>query len=147
MMKARPCTAPMHVQGLHTRVVLASLLAAFVSESLASCVSKSPVHISECVACHCASLQLDAPVVSKAFLNHDLATLKLHCGPELLERFAGIFKHFSEQVRFASTSKHFEALQARSTLLSPPSTPQQLAPSPSTSLSRYSSAALSKARH
>ncbi|KAF5837473.1 hypothetical protein DUNSADRAFT_4275, partial [Dunaliella salina] len=46
------------------------------------------------------SVKLDAPVVSKAFLNHDLATLKLHCGPELLERFAGIFKHFSEQGLF-----------------------------------------------
>lgn len=43
--------------------------------------------------------QLDAPVVSKAFLNHDLATLKLHCAPELVERFSGIFRHFSEQVR------------------------------------------------
>ncbi len=52
-----------------------------------------------------ACVQLDAPVVSKAFLNHDLATLKLHCGPELLERFSGIFKHFTEQVR-AGISRH-----------------------------------------
>jgi len=42
--------------------------------------------------------QLDAPVVSKAFLNHDLPTLKQHCGPELIERFSGIFKHFAEAV-------------------------------------------------
>jgi len=45
---------------------------------------------------HC--VQLDAPVVSKAFLKHDLPTLRLHCGPELLERFSGIFRHFTEQV-------------------------------------------------
>ena len=51
--------------------------------------------------------QLDAPVVSKAFLNHDLATLKLHCGPELVERFSGIFRHFSEQV---SASLAFQIL-------------------------------------
>lgn len=44
------------------------------------------------------SVKLDAPHVVKAFLKHDLDTLALHCGPELLERFAGIFKHFSEQV-------------------------------------------------
>ncbi len=44
------------------------------------------------------SVKLDAPHVVKAFLKHDLDALALHCGPELLERFAGIFKHFSEQV-------------------------------------------------
>lgn len=46
------------------------------------------------------SVKLDAPHVVKAFLKHDLDTLALHCGPELLERFAGIFKHFSEQGLF-----------------------------------------------
>lgn len=34
----------------------------------------------------------------KAFLTHDLATLKQHCGPELMERLEGIFKHFEGQV-------------------------------------------------
>jgi hypothetical protein len=44
------------------------------------------------------TLQLDAPVVTQAFLKHDLATLELHCGPELLDRFRGIFQHFTQQV-------------------------------------------------
>ena len=47
---------------------------------------------------HCAHPQFDAPVVTKAFLRHDLPMLKEHCGPELIERFSGIFKHFSDQV-------------------------------------------------
>ncbi|GFR45893.1 hypothetical protein Agub_g7349 [Astrephomene gubernaculifera] len=42
-------------------------------------------------------IKLDAPGVVKAFLKHDLNTLSEHCGPELLERFTGIFKHFDEQ--------------------------------------------------
>lgn len=37
--------------------------------------------------------------MAKAFLNRDLSTLKLHCGPELLERFSGIFKHHQQEVR------------------------------------------------
>jgi import inner membrane translocase subunit TIM44 len=41
-----------------------------------------------------ASVKADAPVIVKAFLTHDLATLRQHCGPELMEKFAGIFKHF-----------------------------------------------------
>eukprot|EP00798_Chlamydomonas_sp_ICE-L_P015519 gene15520-21608_t len=41
-------------------------------------------------------IKLDAPVVTKAFLTRDLDQLKEHCGPELLERFTGIFKHFTE---------------------------------------------------
>lgn len=36
-----------------------------------------------------AAVKLDAPVVVKAFLTHDLETLGKHCGPELMERFAG----------------------------------------------------------
>jgi hypothetical protein len=43
---------------------------------------------------------LDAPVVTKAFLKYDLATLELHCGPELLERLKGIFAHVTQQGRF-----------------------------------------------
>jgi hypothetical protein len=40
----------------------------------------------------------DAPRVVKAFLTHDLPTLRKHCGPELMERLEGIFKHFEAQV-------------------------------------------------
>lgn len=40
----------------------------------------------------------DARVVVEAFLTHDLGTLRKHCGPELMERFEGIFKHFQQQV-------------------------------------------------
>jgi len=43
------------------------------------------------------SIKVDAPAVTKAFLKHDLDTLKLHCGKDLLERFEGIFKHFKQQ--------------------------------------------------
>ena len=50
----------------------------------------------------CVCAQIDAPVVTRAFLTHDMETLKLHCGPELLERFGGIFKHFDEAVRWAA---------------------------------------------
>eukprot|EP00877_Chromochloris_zofingiensis_P014303 jgi/Chrzof1/9126/Cz03g36270.t1 len=39
----------------------------------------------------------DARVVVEAFLTHDLGTLRKHCGPELMERFEGIFKHFQQQ--------------------------------------------------
>jgi hypothetical protein len=39
--------------------------------------------------------------VVKAYLTHDLATLGQHCGPELMERFAGIFRHFQAEVRRA----------------------------------------------
>ncbi|MEW5296833.1 MAG: hypothetical protein WDW36_000085 [Sanguina aurantia] len=46
------------------------------------------------------SVKLDAPGVSKAFLRHDLPVLKQHCGPELIQRFQGIFKHFAEQGLF-----------------------------------------------
>lgn len=42
-------------------------------------------------------LRRDAPTVVKAFLQHDLATLQLYCGPELMERFEGIFKHFEQE--------------------------------------------------
>eukprot|EP00878_Enallax_costatus_P028175 GHUV01030394.1.p1 GENE.GHUV01030394.1~~GHUV01030394.1.p1 ORF type:complete len:208 (+),score=55.25 GHUV01030394.1:2-625(+) len=42
-------------------------------------------------------VRYDAPNVVKAFLTHDLATLKQHCGPEILERLEGIFKHFEAQ--------------------------------------------------
>ncbi|GIL68526.1 hypothetical protein Vafri_21798 [Volvox africanus] len=50
------------------------------------------------------SVKLDAPVVVRAFLKHDLGALSQHCGPELLERFAGIFKHFDEQGVFEDPS-------------------------------------------
>ncbi|GLC45459.1 hypothetical protein PLESTB_000316300 [Pleodorina starrii] len=50
------------------------------------------------------SVKLDAPSVVRAFLKHDLETLSQHCGPELLERFAGIFKHFDEQGVFEDPS-------------------------------------------
>jgi hypothetical protein len=40
----------------------------------------------------------DAPRVVKAFLTHDLPTLRKHCGPELMERLTGIFNHFEAQV-------------------------------------------------
>ncbi len=36
-----------------------------------------------------AAVKVDAPVVVKAFLTHDLGTLRRHCGPELMERFTG----------------------------------------------------------
>lgn len=37
-------------------------------------------------------VKADAPVVVQAFLRHELPVLEKHCGPELMERFAGIFK-------------------------------------------------------
>jgi hypothetical protein len=40
----------------------------------------------------------DAPAVVKAFLTHDLATLKQHVGKELEERLGGMFKHFEAAV-------------------------------------------------
>ncbi|KAJ9514582.1 hypothetical protein QJQ45_016330 [Haematococcus lacustris] len=43
------------------------------------------------------AIKLDAPIVTQAFLKHDLGVLDLHCGPELLERFQGIFTHFTSQ--------------------------------------------------
>jgi hypothetical protein len=42
--------------------------------------------------------RFDAPRVVKAFLTHDLPTLRKHCGPELMERLTGIFNHFEAQV-------------------------------------------------
>lgn len=42
-------------------------------------------------------IKFDAPHVTKAFLQRELHVLEEHCGPELLERFSGIFKHFTEQ--------------------------------------------------
>ncbi|KAF8055111.1 TIM44-2 [Scenedesmus sp. PABB004] len=42
-------------------------------------------------------VRYDAPRVVKAFLTHDLPTLRKHCGPELLERLEGIFKHFEAE--------------------------------------------------
>jgi hypothetical protein len=44
-------------------------------------------------------VRFDAPVVVKAFLTHDLATLQQHMGPELLEKLGGIFRHYEAQVR------------------------------------------------
>jgi hypothetical protein len=41
--------------------------------------------------------------VVQAFLTHDLATLRKHCGPELMERLEGIFKHFEAQVCYFVT--------------------------------------------
>ncbi|KAG2484061.1 hypothetical protein HYH03_017081 [Edaphochlamys debaryana] len=49
-------------------------------------------------------VKVDAPTVVRAFLKHDLEALQLHCGPELLERFGGIFKHFNEQGVFEDPS-------------------------------------------
>lgn len=43
------------------------------------------------------NVKVDAPVVVKAFLTHDLEVLRRHCGPELMERLTGIFKHFETQ--------------------------------------------------
>mmetsp|Transcript_17311 Transcript_17311/g.29562 ORF Transcript_17311/g.29562 Transcript_17311/m.29562 type:complete len:395 (+) Transcript_17311:46-1230(+) len=43
------------------------------------------------------SIKMDAPIVVKAFLLHDMETLKLHMGPEMLERLAGIFKHDADK--------------------------------------------------
>ena len=40
----------------------------------------------------------DAPIVVKAFLTHDLATLKQHIGKELEERMGGMFKFFEAAV-------------------------------------------------
>ncbi|KAF6258853.1 hypothetical protein COO60DRAFT_1701120 [Scenedesmus sp. NREL 46B-D3] len=45
-------------------------------------------------------VRFDAPRVVKAFLTHDLPTLRKHCGPELMERLEGIFKHFEAQGLF-----------------------------------------------
>lgn len=44
-----------------------------------------------------AGVRYDAPIVVKAFLTHDLATLRAHCGPELLERMGGMFANFEAQ--------------------------------------------------
>ena len=46
-------------------------------------------------------VKADAPAVVKAFLTRDIATLAQHCGPELVERFSGIFRHFEAEVRLA----------------------------------------------
>ena len=43
-------------------------------------------------------LQLDAPVVTKAFLKHDMETLHDHCGPEIMQRLEGLCKAFQQQV-------------------------------------------------
>jgi len=48
----------------------------------------------------------DAPIVVKAFMTHDLATMKQHIGRELEERMAGIFRHYKEAV----SHKGFEVL-------------------------------------
>ena len=44
------------------------------------------------------SPQLDAPVVTKAFLKHDMETLHDHCGPEIMQRLEGLCKAFQQQV-------------------------------------------------
>lgn len=44
-------------------------------------------------------MQLDAPVVTKAFLTHDMATLNEFCGPEIMQRLEGLCKAFQQQVR------------------------------------------------
>ncbi|KXZ52540.1 hypothetical protein GPECTOR_9g584 [Gonium pectorale] len=49
-------------------------------------------------------VKVDARPVVRAFLKHDLESLSQHCGPELLERFSGIFKHFDEQGVFEDPS-------------------------------------------
>lgn len=44
-------------------------------------------------------MQLDAPVVTKAFLTHDMATLNEFCGSEIMQRLEGLCKAFQQQVR------------------------------------------------
>jgi hypothetical protein len=44
-------------------------------------------------------LQFDVPVVTKAFLSHDVDSLRDYCGPEMMQRAEGICKAFQEQVR------------------------------------------------
>lgn len=58
----------------------------------------------------------DAPIVVKAFLTHDLATLKKHIGPELEERMGGMFKFFEAAVSFDvlllyDSNAHFKNLR------------------------------------
>ncbi len=46
--------------------------------------------------------QFDAPVVTKAFLKHDMETLGEHCGPEIMQRLEGLCKAFQQQVRITT---------------------------------------------
>ena len=46
----------------------------------------------------CLMWQLDAPVVTQAFLKHDLETLRDHCGSEIMQRLEGLCKAFQEKV-------------------------------------------------
>lgn len=43
------------------------------------------------------SIKLDAPVVTKAFLTHDMEALTDHCGPEIMQRLEGLCKAFKQQ--------------------------------------------------
>jgi hypothetical protein len=43
--------------------------------------------------------QLDAPVVTQAFLKHDMDTLRDHCGPEIMQRLEGLCNAARQQVR------------------------------------------------
>ena len=64
---------------------------------------------------HCAPLRNrpSLPQVVKAFLTHDLATLRQHCGPELMERFSGIFRHFEAEVRLWAPAERRGAVGAQ----------------------------------
>jgi hypothetical protein len=81
-------------------MLCAMLLVAVPTDSSCCCCCCCICHAS----CHSGFLLLspfnsfDAPRVVKAFLTHDLPTLRKHCGPELMERLEGIFKHFEAQV-------------------------------------------------
>ena len=51
------------------------------------------------------SLQLDAPIVTKALLKHDMEELQDYCGPEILQRLEGLCKAFQQQVGVGVGSK------------------------------------------
>jgi hypothetical protein len=44
------------------------------------------------------SIKLDAPVVTKAFLKHDMDTLSDHCGADIMQRLEGLCAALKQQV-------------------------------------------------
>eukprot|EP00955_Chlamydomonas_euryale_P078786 363203-Chlamydomonas_euryale.AAC.21 len=43
------------------------------------------------------SIKLDAPVVTQAFLKHDMGQLSDHCGPEIMQRLEGLCSALKQQ--------------------------------------------------
>ena len=47
---------------------------------------------------HSPMAKVDAPVVTKALLKHDMEELRDYCGPEIMQRLEGLCKAFQQQV-------------------------------------------------